>query len=525
MLAGLLLCRPAPVGAIAGGLDPTFGAAGKVTTDFSGNVDEARSLAIQADGKIVVAGETFGSGVSADFAIARYETNGSLDSTFGIGGKVTTDFGFFDLAVGVVIQPDGSIVVAGKAVDPVLLLNNFAIARYNSDGSLDASFGVGGKVLTDFGKNDEAEGIALQADGKIVVAGTTADVLMPTDIAVARYNADGSLDATFGTGGRVISDFGGFEQPNAVAIQSDGRLVLTGFAADNANMVFNDFVVIRYNSNGTLDLTFGVNGKAQTDFSGGTDQAHAGVLQPDGRFIAAGVTSGVGGAGFGLARYNTDGTLDSAFGTGGKVVTTFAGPNTFAFGIALQTDGKIVVAGRAGGNNPTLDFAVARYDVNGALDASFGAAGKVTTDFFGAEDQALAVAIQADGGIVLAGLAQKTAVDFDFALARYAGNNVVPNVCLQDDSNGNLLQINAATGDYQFANCQGLVVSGTGTVTTRGCTLTLQHNALDRRVLARIDSCRKAGTASIQLFAPSRTFTIIDRNTANNTCACGAPAP
>ncbi len=205
LAAGLALSLALPLAARAasGDLDATFGTGGKVTTDFAGNDDEAHGIAVQADGKLVTVGVAKTSR-SNDFALARYNPNGSLDATFGTGGKVTTDFaGNDDAAFAVVLQSDGKIVVAGEA--KTSRNQDFALARYNANGSLDATFGTGGKVMTDFnGDDDAAFALVLQPDGKLVAAGE-AKTSRNQDFALARYNANGSLDATFGTGGKVTS--------------------------------------------------------------------------------------------------------------------------------------------------------------------------------------------------------------------------------------------------------------------------------------------------------------------------------
>src|SRR6185312_12779398 len=180
-----------PASAAAGDLDGAFGTGGTVTTDFAGNGDEARAVAVQPDGKIVAAGGALGATV--DFALVRYRPDGTLDATFGTGGKVTTDFGSAEQAFAVAVQPDGKIVVAGGGA------TGFELARYNADGSLDGTFGAGGKVTTRFGLGlpfTRAHAIVLQPDGKIVVAGTATSATAP-DFGLARYNPNGSLDASF----------------------------------------------------------------------------------------------------------------------------------------------------------------------------------------------------------------------------------------------------------------------------------------------------------------------------------------
>ncbi|MFL6273632.1 MAG: hypothetical protein ACJ74G_00360 [Blastocatellia bacterium] len=505
------------VEAAAGDLDPTFGSGGKVTTDFGNDYDYASAIAIQSDGKPVAAGFSFASGTDNNFALARYNLNGTLDFSFGTGGKVTTDFfGKSDVANDIAIQPDGKIVAAGGALNDTTG-SDFALARYNSDGSLDTGFGSGGKVTTNFFRaGDTATAIAIQPDGKIVVAGSALNDTTGSDFALARYNNDGSLDTSFGSGGKVTTDFfGDSDEARTIAIQSDGKLVAAGTIGKSGTVT--DFALARYNLNGTLDVSFGTGGKVTTDFFGKNDGLGDIAIQPDGKIVAAGLAlNETAGFHFALARYNSDGSLDTGFGSGGKVTTIFFGPGDLATTIAIQSDGKIVAAGYV--FNSTSDFALARLNNDGSLDASFGSGGKVTTDFFGSRDGVQAIAIQADGKIVAAGFTSVNNTGSDFALARYRGASF--DLCIQDDSSGNLLQIDTTTGDYQFSNCGGLTLGGTGTLTRRGSTITLQHNAMDRRVIATIDTSTNKATASLQLFAQGRTFGITDRNITNNTCAC-----
>jgi uncharacterized delta-60 repeat protein len=412
----------AAVGA-PGDLDATFGTGGKVTTDFGPGSNSAAAVAIQADSKTVAAGSS-GSG---HFALGRYKTDGSLDASFGIGGKVTTDVGgFFEAASAVAIQANGKIIAAGGTA-PGGFCCQFALVRYNSDGSLDMSFGSGGKVTTFFGGIATASSVAIQADGKIIAAGSKFDPF-GTGFALARYNSDGSLDTSFGSAGKVITSFGGASDGvTGVATQVDGKVVATGGGGPG-----NDFLAARYNSDGSLDTSFGSGGKVTTDF-GGFDGANAVSIQADGKIVAA----GVGGSRFALARYNADGSLDTSFGGGGKVTTQFFGENIeSANGVAIQQNGKIVAAGRAFSQfDPS--YALARYNIDGSLDTSFGTGGKVTTDFGNpsdvgvlcpsgrkdcSEDNAADVAIQPDGKIVAVGGGGACVPACEWTLARYLGD-------------------------------------------------------------------------------------------------------
>ncbi|HEV7395021.1 MAG TPA: carboxypeptidase regulatory-like domain-containing protein, partial [Pyrinomonadaceae bacterium] len=404
----------------AGVLDPPFGTSGRVITSIGGS-DIAYALAIQADGKLIAAGSSDISAQGIQYSLVRYNTNGTLDSTFGTGGKVTTDFNNgSDSVAAVIIQPDGKIVAAGGGAgnSPNTCCSDFTLARYNTNGTLDTSFGNLGKVITDFAGTDSVSALVRQADGKIVAAGTSGD----SDFALARYTTTGSLDSTFGTGGKVITHFNSFASlARAMVLQTDGKLVVAGSGTEST--LGSVFRLARYNTNGTLDSSFGVAGVVVTGLP--TSGPTALVLQPDGKLVAAGYeySVDVGAENFALVRYNTNGSLDNSFGTAGKVTTDF-GAREYVSALVLQTDGKLVAAGQRD-NQRNASFALARYNSNGTLDSSFGIGGKVVTDFNDSGDEAAnALIIQPDGKLVAAGsLGVSFSSDSDFALARYADTN------------------------------------------------------------------------------------------------------
>lgn len=423
----------------AGNLDPTFGTGGIVRTDFAGNIDEANAVAIQPNGQIIAAGSSFSNSKTVeDFIVARYNANGSLDKRFGKNGKITTDFfRNVDSISAIAIQPDGRIIVAGFAQLPGSGGNPrvFALARYRSDGQPDTSFGNGGVLTTSFGGNfAAASAVMLQPDGKIVVAGTVdfnPDVPgSGLDFALARYNSSGTLDGSFGKGGKVVFDFfGSFDQANAAVLQPDGKIIVVGSASyDSANRDIG-FALARFNTDGSTDFGFGSGGKQITDFFGAGAKANAIVLQPDGRFIAAGTASDSStrpsATDIALARYNPDGSLDTGFGIGGETAFPFADSATEqGNALALTADGKIIVAGAAFKTFATPpDFALVRYNADGTIDTGFGSGGRITTDVTGGTDVAQAVAIQADEKIVAAGRSFRS--NFDLTLARYT-NETTP---------------------------------------------------------------------------------------------------
>jgi len=408
--AAWMLSASATAQAGVGDLDPTFGSGGKVVSDF-GSVDSAGAIALLSDGKTLVAGAT-NVGGSFDFALARYNVDGSLDASFGTAGLVLTDFGGTDRARFVVVLSDGKIVVLGESDANGGF--DFALARYNVDGSLDASFGSAGTVLTDVGGSERGRAIAIQSDGRIVVAGNS-DASGSVDFALARYNVDGSLDASFGSAGTVLTDFGGDDFGLAGAIQSDGKIVMGGRSDANGDL---DFALARYDVDGNLDASFGTAGTVLTDF-GGDEFGRPVVIQGDGKIVLAGGSNVGGDFDFALARYNVDGSLDASFGTAGMVLTDFGGFVDNAWDVAIQSDAKIVVVGNSNADG-SFDRALARYNIDGSLDTSFGTAGLTLTDFGGDEFGGFA-AIHADGKIVVVGISSAGG-NVDFALSRYLGD-------------------------------------------------------------------------------------------------------
>jgi len=418
-LVSLLLGLPVSAFAAPGDFDPSFDADGRVLTHFSG-FEAANTLLVQSDGKLVAGGFSNASNPSSnDFALARYNPDGSLDTSFGTGGRVLTAFGGQDFIIALVQQADGKLVAAGGSNVRGDL--DFALARYNPDGSLDPSFGSGGLVITEFGGGGErVEALIQQPDGKLVAAGVTGigGSDSPRDFAMARYNSDGSLDTGFGFGGRLLTFLGAATDDFAFALvqQPDGKLVAAGGTdALGSNAAF---ALVRYNPDGSFDTTFGVGGGVLTPFGGGV-AARALVRQPDGKLVAAGESSATGIPDFTLARYNPDGSLDASFGIGGLVFTDFGGnTDDVAEELVLQPDGKLVAAG---GSNATgrFDVAMARYLPNGSLDTSFGAGGLVRTDFGSTFPRFfIGLALQTDAKVITAGQSDASG-DLDFALARY----------------------------------------------------------------------------------------------------------
>ena len=430
--------------AAAGDVDQTFGALGQVKTHFYAGFDAAAAVAVQNDGKIVAVGFADDANFIPRLAVARYDANGALDPAFGSSGRITIDdLGIAsNVRVDLAIDAAGRIVVVGAVTRDPYLPSDIGVARLTPGGALDATFGVGGTVMTDIaGFADEGNSVAIQSDGKIVVAGTarSSAALAAADFAVIRYNADGSLDASFDGDGQVTTDFFGFDdQGNGVAIQTDGRIVVAG-TAKPANDT-SDFAVVRYDEHGTLDTTFDGDGRTLTDIAGNWDEGNAVAIQPgDGGIVVVGgavVPNAVGWFhDFALVRYDATGSLDAAFGAGGKVITDFSNGNDMGSDVVIAGDGRIVAAGWVADPADVellIDFGVARYEPTGALDATFGTDGTVITDL-GHIDYGQGIALQDDCNIVVAGWSWPADTgDGAFGLVRYAGGNCgiqTPSTC------------------------------------------------------------------------------------------------
>ena len=398
-----------------------------------------RAIAIQPDGKIVLAG-TAGVGKVFSFALARYTPDGVLDPAFGNGGRITTWFRGTPTTAryeagswvrSIFIQPDGKLVAGGVAsmgggwtVNPFL----YGLARYNSDGTLDAGFGKGGTVTTDLGwVNWVVPSFALQADGKLILVGdASVDHGKLGASALVRYLANGDLDPEFGEGGKILAFRGtpNAGSPRAVIIQPDHKIVVAGRSGLEGKEAFG---LARYLPNGSLDDTFGHNGAAVAAVSVGAKSGmmpalqgrgpFALVLQPDGKLIVAGASDAIQGRiEFAVIRFLPDGSPDTGFGINGAATMDF-GDDSPAYALVLQPDGRIIVAGAAGsGEFQQGRFALARFLSDGKPDLSFGTGGRIVSNFGQRGIQALG--LLADGKLVAAGPLEINHV-MQFGLARY----------------------------------------------------------------------------------------------------------
>jgi len=343
-----------------GNLDTSFSGDGRLITNF-GAIDEAYDVALQADGKPIVVGKTCANGgTNCDVALARYNANGSLDNTFSGDGKQITDYGGLDNGSlgGVAIQADGKIVVAGYSWNGSNY--DFAVYRYLSNGGLDKSFSGDGRVRIGFGagRQDYASDLAIQSDGKIVVVGYTGSASFTNNnFAIARLNANGSLDNTFSGDGRQMTNMGADDYALSLALQSNGRIVVAGYKYTGA---LSYIALTRYMSNGSLDTTFNTSGKRVFSVVPNLDsQANSVVVQSDGKIVILGMTNNSSSYDFALVRLNGDGSFNNSFG-GAKVKVDFGGDD-YGIGLAIQSDGKYVISGFTNDGNQR-DFATARVN-------------------------------------------------------------------------------------------------------------------------------------------------------------------
>jgi uncharacterized delta-60 repeat protein len=390
--------------AAPGALDSTFSGDGKVATDLGSGDEGANAVAVQSDGKIVVAGYTFTTAFEADFILARYNTDGTPDPTFSGDGLVTSTSGVntIDLAVDLAIQSDGKLLVFGSGV---------GLARYNPDGTPDTSFSDDG-VQHDGLAGVSPGGLAL-GGGKIVVVGTFQTPSLFLDFFVARYSLDGTLDATFSGDGLQTTSFSRGDRAEAVAVRGNGKIVVAGWSTGSRGRA--DFAVARFRLDGTLDPTFSGDGKQETSFAL-VDRARDLRIQGDGKILVVGQSALVGqSTDFALARYRPNGRLDRTFSGDGRQRTNFGAAEASAEGLVIQPNGRIVVAGYAG-SGPRV--ALARYRPNGNPDSAFSGDGKLTTAV-SVHSYGWDVARQADGRIVVAG--QGASGPYDVILVRYLG--------------------------------------------------------------------------------------------------------
>lgn len=393
----------------AGSLDINFGNGGSAVIDFTGQTNKATSLALQPDGKVVVAGNSF-NGTNYDFYVVRYNANGTLDNTFNGFGVASADFyGLADMCNAVAIQADGKILLAGSTVPSATIAGSYiAIARLNGDGTPDTTFGADGtgkaKYLT---LDGSAYAIAVQSDGKILIGGVLSGI--PT---IARLLPNGTLDNSFSGNGYDSQDIGTVASIRKMVVQPNGKILACGGRSETVSP---SGAIFRYNNNGTLDTAFSADGKIIDANANNNDMA----LLSDGRIIVAGTNSDFK---MRLRRLLPDGSNDTTFGTSGFVTQSAYANLSQVLGLAVQEDGKYVVAGysHSGGSEATLLY---RFSFDGSTDGSFGTSTQVngaTLYSFGTDSsRANAIAIQPDGKILTAGYQFSPGNSADWVTARW----------------------------------------------------------------------------------------------------------
>lgn len=397
-------------------LDPSLGGSGQVVTSVAGT---GHAVLRQPDGKFLIVGARNVTGQGSNFALLRFHGDGAADTAFGANGVVTTDFGgqgLNDYGYAVALQDDGKIVVAGISD------SRFAVARYTSAGALDTTFATGGRFTWSDGAPSfmcwhGGRGIAIQPDGRILIGGSVdggGGSLLDVDgdqVALLRLTAAGTLDATFGQNGVAVVDLGGADRARSVLLQPDGRIVLSGNSGSQVALV-------RYLSSGQPDFSFGDGGATFTGLDGYAAYGYAAAQQADGRIVVAGYArEGTANRQFLVARYDADGHLDPTFGAGGVSLTDVQLGDEVADDVAIQEDGRIVVVGKStrASEDGGYAFALARYLPDGRLDRTFGIEGTLSTTFTGSGSTAAGgVTIEPDGSILVAGTATGK-----FAAVRY----------------------------------------------------------------------------------------------------------
>ncbi len=445
-----------------GKLDNSFGLNGIATANAGESLD-ARSLAMQNDGKLIAAGYS-NKGGRDNFALVRYTIDGNKDFTFGNNGIVITPLGISSYSNKVLIQPDGKIVLVGSSKSDNQSDYNFTLARYNSDGTLDNTFGHNGAVFTTIGTSASYPYSAqIQVDGKIVVAGLSLNGKKV--ITLIRYKVDGNLDNTFGSGGVVTTPIGVSDsEARSVAIQEDGKIVVAGDYSNGFNN--DDFVIARYDSDGTLDFSFGTNGITLTPIGEHNDEPNSIVIQSDGKIIAAGRTYNVTEGDYALVRYNSNGSLDDSFGNNGIKITSIENSSEQAYDVAKLSNGKIVATGSIDSDTNGSNSITVRYNADGSLDNTFGDNGIVITEVKYSMEYTTSVVLQNKNDnekiITLSNIWNGS--DNDFALNRFNPDGTLDNTF---GINGKTIK---SIKDSSSDDFESLIIQNDGKIIASGST-------------------------------------------------------
>lgn len=402
-------------------LDMSFGSNGYVINAIGSDDEKAAGMALQADGKILIVGDARISN-KFNLAVTRLNADGTPDATFGTNGSVNILIGTQSFGKSVAVQEDGKIVVGGY-----VLQGNYkaAVVRFNEDGQLDETFGDAGKLVLEGLSNSES--CALQSDGKIIIAGHKNDMF-----GISRVNADGTIDTSFGTNGYAITQIPNYSMSyiKAVGVQADGKIIGVGMSVGPDGY---DFSSARFNTDGSLDTGFANSGFLAVDFGGSysADFGTALTFQEDGKILIGGhqeysLIPGVPEYDAVVVRLNTDGSYDSSFGTNGKSVIQINEEASYVSGIALQADGKILITGQfAIYTQSVSDIYVARLNANGSIDTYFGNDGYIVYDPLQTEDEAKSILVQEDGKILVAGWTINESNNQNFMVMRLIGEYAI----------------------------------------------------------------------------------------------------
>lgn len=401
-----------------GSLDTGFSTDGRAAIMISNGGNRANAVIVQTDGKILMGGSTRAgtTGTMTDFALVRLNTDGTLDGSFDDDGKVTTRFEDTSSTIlGIDIHSDGTIVATGNSVSGSI--RNFAVARYNGDGSPDVSFDQDGKVITDINLQDSVFGVQTQEDGKIVICGhTLVDPFPFVSMVTVRYNVDGSLDNSYDGDGIAVTAVPDIHSSaRAVLIQPDARIMAVGYTGFGGFIGVNtDILLARYQVNGQPDESFGADGVAVIEFGNASDMIFEMAAQADGKVIAAGFSFDSAFRNTTVARFNVDGSLDTGFGSGGSVSTSVSDlkgflADSFANEVIVQPDGKILVSADTYVQGK---FVTIRYNGDGTPDNSFGNGGVSTISLSPEGGHAWDMALLPDGKIVIVGASGISAVEY-----------------------------------------------------------------------------------------------------------------
>jgi uncharacterized delta-60 repeat protein len=410
-----------------GTLDPSFGNNGIVLSPIGVSATEAKTILLQPDGKIILAGETMAvEGQPANIALARYNADGSPDTSFGSNGiTLVPTPGFSNFIFASILLPNGKIILGGGAAPPgVGGVSRSILARFNNDGSLDTSFGVQGLVYTLITSGSDIYALTRQTDGKIVAAGTSNNLNGYPICTMIRYDSLGNLDSDFGTNGIVTTMVNPvFCQFTSIGLLPDGRIVAGGSTINGNYLNHISFLLVRYMHDGSLDPTFGDQGIDLSGTLGETSFSFGLNICTDGKIILAGRQADASG-GFAAAKYNPDGGLDQTFGNQGSVTTSLGNPlQDLCRAITVQPDGKILLTGVSYPVSGSPLLGLIRYTANGILDSLFGTNGITTTDMGNDLNYGTGITLQPDGNILVS---SSFSIDYnqnDFAIARFIGGD------------------------------------------------------------------------------------------------------